>query len=168
MMRITLLRRLHLESEHYIRREQDLDETGGVWPGKLVISDTCIFVHDTERWWRVPLPLEGTQAAAEVLVERARQDQQWGGPDKDDKNTPLEWTGLITQHVGRALWAWNSMRGAAKEIIPGDFTAQASMVGRSNTWTAYTEARRHLINVAALAIAAIEALDRAKGKIDAE
>jgi len=36
-----------------------------------------------------------------IEMERDQQDQQWGGPDHDDKHTGSSWTLLLTKHVGR-------------------------------------------------------------------
>jgi len=126
------------------------------WPGRVVISleypdaNRIYWIHDNQKWWEIPLPVEASEVHTDVLIERARQDQEYGGPTTDDKHTPLEWCGLITQHTGRALWAW-------KEMIRASGSDEEIKIG------AYRNARRHLVNAAALAIAAVESLDRKFG-----
>ncbi len=68
----------------------------------------------------------------EIQQERKRQDEQWGGPDHDDRNNQLEWIGIITRHLGKAL-------------ISSDVPLLS---------------RIQLIRVAALAVAAVEWIDR--------
>lgn len=69
----------------------------------------------------------------EVRYERHRQDLKWGGPDHDDRHTTAEFVEFIEGYVGRARML-------------------ASNPGR---------ARRRLVQVAALALAACECIDRA-------
>lgn len=66
-------------------------------------------------------------AYAEVQAERARQDEQWGGPSHDDQHDPVDWDGFIEY---QAYW------------------------GREQ------DPRRRFVKIAALAIAAIESIDR--------
>jgi hypothetical protein len=70
----------------------------------------------------------------EVAGERVRQNEKWG-PAHDDAHTPNEWVQLIHDY---ASWArvMNGMGNIAKE-------------------------RERLIQVAALAVAAVESMDRA-------
>ncbi|WP_437309945.1 hypothetical protein [Sorangium sp. So ce388] len=68
----------------------------------------------------------------EIAAERAVQDAKWGGRDADDRNTPNDWIAYIAGHAGRA---WSS---------PLDLATY----------------RKQLIRVAALAVAAVESLDR--------
>jgi len=70
----------------------------------------------------------------EIKQERERQDSKWGGPSHDDKLTIAEWVQIIQDYAG---WA-RTMAG------------QNSLV----------KARRRLKQVAALAVAAVEAIDR--------
>jgi hypothetical protein len=81
---------------------------------------------------------DNTRAAlgllAEVAAERTRQDAKWGGPGHDDHHTVAEWVRLIQNYAG---WA---------EVIAG--------------MQSYDKARNRLVQVAALAVAAAEALDR--------
>ena len=70
----------------------------------------------------------------EVADERVRQDEKWGGPEHDDTHTAQEWVQLIEDYAG---WA----------------RVMAGMGSRD-------KARRRLIQVAALAVAAAESIDR--------
>ncbi len=76
---------------------------------------------------------------AEVDAERARQDEKWGGPEHDAHHEPAEWAEFIAAYNGWAL-----------------------MMARMDSPQKY---RRRLIQIAALALAAAEALDR---RYDAE
>lgn len=67
----------------------------------------------------------------EVKTERARQDSKWGGPDHDDAHTHQEFLGFIEKQKNLALQ-------------PDD----------------PQQPRTRLIKIAALAIAAVESLDR--------
>lgn len=71
---------------------------------------------------------------AEVVKERRRQDAKWGGPEHDDKHSPCDWHEMICDYNGwaRRMIAMNSP----------------------------DEARQRLIQVAALAVAAVERIDR--------
>lgn len=73
---------------------------------------------------------------AQVGEERRRQDEQWGGPLHDDHHTPRQWFGLVDDHLGRAKKAAG---------------------GKSTDHDTY---RHNLVQVAALAVAAVESLDR--------
>lgn len=70
----------------------------------------------------------------EIQKERLRQDQKWGGPKHDDTHSIPEWVMFIKDY---ASWA-------------RQMTSMGS-IGK---------ARRRLIQVAALAVAAVESLDR--------
>ena len=70
----------------------------------------------------------------DVIKERERQDQKWGGAEHDDCHTVADWAQLIQ-----------------------DFAAWARAMGGMDD---YTQARERLMQVAALAVAACEALDR--------
>lgn len=67
----------------------------------------------------------------EVNAERAKQDEQWGGSKHDDAHELLDWVAYMEHQLYRAT-------------------------------TAETDAewRERLIKVAALAVAAVESLDR--------
>jgi hypothetical protein len=70
----------------------------------------------------------------EVFTERARQDLKWGGAAHDDTHTTAEFVQLIEDYAG-----WS--RTMAGMNSPG-------------------KARARLIQVASLAVAAVESIDR--------
>ncbi len=75
---------------------------------------------------------------AEIAAERGRQDAKWGGPDHDDEHTTGNWTiwiDLIVEYAGKAY-------------------------SPDNSDEAYANARRRFIEVAALAVAAVESIER--------
>jgi hypothetical protein len=77
-----------------------------------------------------------TQSAlAEVAAERAAQDAEWGGPTHDDRHLPWDWVALLTRHAGLAVT---------------DGGGEADQV----------RFRRQMVRVAALAVAAVESIDR--------
>ena len=80
-----------------------------------------------------------SQVMAEVAKERQRQDLKWGGPDHDD-----------THVIGEFL---NWMLGR---------------VYASHTQGETAETRKNLIEIAALAVAAVESMDRKARKLVAE
>ena len=70
----------------------------------------------------------------EIRMERQRQDEKWGGPEHDDEHRPADWKRLLERRLRMAE-------------------------------NAYLEANAHLhryrlVQVAALAVAALEAHDR--------
>ncbi len=77
----------------------------------------------------------------EIREERAAQDAKWGGPEHDDRHTIWGWAHFLRRHVVRATDAVD-LRGSAKRIV----------------------FRRQMIRAAALAVAAVEALDRTTPK----
>jgi hypothetical protein len=79
----------------------------------------------------------GTNVLAEVGAERTRQDAQWGGAAHDDALPIDEFVRLITDYAG---WARVKAREGSR-----------------------VEARQRLVQVAALAVAAVESLDRRGG-----
>ncbi|SAL01622.1 hypothetical protein AWB80_08168 [Caballeronia pedi] len=90
--------------------------------------------------------LDGTPAApsalADVLAERKRQDEQWGGQDVDDTRRPAHWIAYIAKQVNKADRAWiEHHRGEVAELD-------------------IAEIRERLVKTAALAVAAIESIDR--------
>lgn len=74
----------------------------------------------------------------EVRQERALQDRLFGGADHDDRHMPNEWIAILTRHLGLAA-------GDAADIDPARF-------------------RRQMVRIAALGVAAVEAMDR-RGKV---
>jgi len=75
-----------------------------------------------------------SDAIADVFKERRRQNEKWGGADHDDTHTSLYFIMLIKDY---ATWA-------------------GAMLAMGNR----TKMRKRLIQVAALAIAAVESIDR--------
>lgn len=76
----------------------------------------------------------------EVATERDRQDAKWGGPDHDDQHTAGAWLSFIegkTFLAGRALRLYS----------PDQY-------------------RKRLIHIAALAVAAVESMDRKDSAFD--
>lgn len=78
-------------------------------------------------------PLPGPALMA-VMAERNRQDAKWGGPDHDSQLTTLDWHEMIADYNG---WA-----------------------RRMATMKSFDKAYRRYIQVAALAVAAAEAMSR--------
>ena len=70
---------------------------------------------------------------AEVQAERYRQEGKWG-TEQDDRNNPLDWHEVLSDYIG---WA-------RRMLCMGSIA----------------KGRRRLIQVAAIAVAAVEALDR--------
>lgn len=70
-----------------------------------------------------------TEVTAELAMERALQDAQWGGPEHDDQHTPHDWA----QYIHNQL---------------------SMMFHREG------EERDRFIKVAALAVAAVQSIDR--------
>jgi hypothetical protein len=81
-------------------------------------------------------PLEGARERiyADIDAERAAQDAKWGGKEHDEKHTVSQWAGFLHEHTNKAA-----------------FAASEGDIG---------EARRRLLEVAALAVAALEVVDR--------
>lgn len=77
---------------------------------------------------------------AEVMGERARQDEKWG----PQEHSPVEWISILGEEFGEAS------RGANE-----------SHWGPSTT-ASLAEYRKEMLEVAAVAVAAVEALDRWK------
>jgi hypothetical protein len=75
-----------------------------------------------------------TAVLNEVAAERGRQDARWGGKNHDDWHTTAEFAQWIQDYAG-----WARMKSLQMERA---------------------QARRRLIQVAALAVAAIESMDR--------
>lgn len=74
---------------------------------------------------------------AEIKAERERQDAKWGGAKYDDGHPPEDWVSLLGDRVEKVsieIEPWYANR-------PGEY-------------------RRRLIQVAAVAVAAVEAWER--------
>lgn len=69
------------------------------------------------------------RAFADILLERGRQDEQWGGPQHDDTHNEDDWAGFIEYQVRKV----NMSDGPERE---------------------------RFVKIAALAVAAIQSLDR--------
>lgn len=83
-----------------------------------------------------PLPEHPSgEWVAQVIAERERQDRKWGGPEHDDQKSPND----FVQHIE-------------------DYAGWARVMAGMGSFEKY---RRRMIQVAALAGAAIEAADRA-------
>ncbi len=74
----------------------------------------------------------------EIMGERARQDEKWGGPEHDDLHNPEDWCNYIIDY---ATWA--------KQMA---------------AYHSFDKYRRRMIQVAALAVAACDSFDRKTGK----
>lgn len=74
----------------------------------------------------------------DIAAERRAQNAKWGGPEHDDDLTSGNWTTWIDVLVEHATKAYST----------------------DNSPEAYREARRRFVEVAAVAIAAVESLDR--------
>ena len=72
----------------------------------------------------------------EIRKERCRQDEEWGGSNHDDSHKMFDWIAYLTKHTGKAV-LWD---GHYKDRI--------------------IRFRNQMIRIAALAIAAIEWVDR--------
>lgn len=70
----------------------------------------------------------------EIQLERIRQDEKWGGPIQDDKWNAADWHAMLTDYVAwaRRMWCMGSLQ----------------------------KSRRRFLQVAALAVAAVESIDR--------
>ena len=73
---------------------------------------------------------EASVVILEVLEERAAQDKKWGGTEHDDQHSDHDWICFILEHAQR-----------------GELTTD-------------TVFRKQMIRVAALAVAAVQAVDR--------
>lgn len=74
------------------------------------------------------------KAIADINAERDRQDRMWGGPDHDDERERTDWLRFIRAHA----------RDALKAVNAGELD----------------DYRTELVQLAALAVAAIEVEDR--------
>lgn len=70
----------------------------------------------------------------EIAAERRRQDSKWGGPDNDDTYTPGIWVQLIQDYAG-----WSRVMAGMDSPL---------------------KYRKRMMQVAALAVAAVESHDR--------
>lgn len=84
----------------------------------------------------------------QIDAERDRQDKQWGGGGHDDDHDARDWLNFIDEHNARAK------------------KALAKRTGQREATPDYDEYRKQLVEVAALAVAAIEARDRVTRRKD--
>ena len=81
----------------------------------------------------------------EVEEERTRQDAKWG----QQNHSPIEWIAILTEEVGEAAKEAVEMHFA--NAFPEHYTNDAERCARY---------RAELIQVAAVAVAMVESLDR--------
>ncbi|CAM3669676.1 hypothetical protein DESA109040_19265 [Deinococcus saxicola] len=91
------------------------------------------------------MPRSTGNVLAEILAERQRQDAKWGGQDHD----PSTWLMVLAEEVGEA-------NQAVLEMLFPTYDKRAAERGPRTL----AEYRQELIQVAAVAVAAIESLDR--------
>jgi hypothetical protein len=82
-------------------------------------------------WPRTPV------VTTDVMLERAKQDVKWG----EQNRNPVEWMSILGEEYGEACQAANDLYFATADISTADLRAE-------------------LIQVAAVAVAAIENIDR--------
>jgi hypothetical protein len=100
--------------EHTVIREAIWDSVEVVHPGKVAAAE----------------PSGLTKALQAIVLERSRQDQQWGGPGHDDEHDAADWREFIKKQAGRI------------------------------SYLRLANPRDCFIKIAALAVAAIESIDR--------
>ena len=91
--------------------------------------------------------MDGSFALADVQAERRRQDDKWGPQNHDQ----MIWLGILAEEFGEAAKEINELhfrRCKAKDCDGGCLNGTTSKV------------RSELIQVAAVAVAMIESLDR--------
>lgn len=79
----------------------------------------------------------------EIQQERQRQDQQWGGPEHDDTHDPLEWVGFIADQQEKVA---------------------IGAIQRGESYYATPDCRQRFVKIAALAVAALESMDRKESR----
>lgn len=88
----------------------------------------------------------------EIREERKHQDKKWGGPNHDDAHGPYAWTAFIMTYLGLAL---------------SDFVNDTSRAGatpnENRVDAQLRKFRYNMVKIAALAVAAIESVDRKLG-----
>lgn len=120
------------ESEAHVKAEHDMmlgmvGEMRKLKSSVPEISDSSDHIADANKM----------VAISDLIAERQRQNEKWGGPHHDDQHQPGFWTQLIQDYAG---WA----RVMAGMDSPEKY-------------------RKRMVQVAALAVAAIEVLDRVGG-----
>lgn len=100
-----------------------------------VLGDGCRYCQPQECIDRLIEQIEEAEGVLEELsLERQHQDGKWGGPAHDDQRGPFDWVRNIRNYVG---WA----EQMADMDSPDKY-------------------RRRMIQIAALAVAAVESHDR--------
>jgi hypothetical protein len=79
----------------------------------------------------------------EIREERQRQDEQWGGPEHDDTHDPLAWVGFIADQQ--------------EKVAVGAIT-------RGESYYTTPDCRQRIVKIAALAVAALESMDRKESR----
>ena len=90
-----------------------------------------------------------TKIIAEIVVERQKQDEKWG----EQNHNPIEWSAILTEECGEV----------AKEALEYHFyTKKNKASSDSFVWKKekLVKYRTELIQVAAVALAMLESLDR--------
>lgn len=80
------------------------------------------------------------QILKEIARERKHQDEKWGGPKHDDIHHPYSWCVVITSYLSKSVGFFITETGTED--------------------SRYKTFRFNMVKVAALALAAIEAVDR--------
>lgn len=96
---------------------------------------------------KVVIPTHRIRLFDEVHKKREEQDKQHGGPSHDDNHEPWDWGAIILRHAGLGM----------QETVGGTVSLDDIL-----------RLRRKMVDVAAIAIAAIESIDRKlapKGKV---
>lgn len=101
----------------------------------------------------------------EVIDERARQDEQWGGPDHDDGHRLGSWFTYIGKQLNEGRRAAEARlvvhNGDLSSLFPDvDFLAAVSETNRTVDKLRPPLVRARMVKIAALALAAIESIDR--------
>lgn len=83
-----------------------------------------------------------TTIFGEIKRKRVAQDLEWGGPEVDDRNTPKDWSGHIIHQLGKVA---------------------TGTLDQGETYFQDPDCRERFVNVAALAVAALQSLTRKAG-----
>lgn len=97
-----------------------------------------------------PCPEGRAAVLAEVCAERARQDMLYGGAEHDDRHHLSDWLVILVRHCGLAAW----------DGSPDDVCHKTEATGKYDP----VRYRKELVRVAAVAVAALEAFDRAAAR----
>jgi len=94
----------------------------------------------------------------QIMIERKRQDEKWGGPDHDDNHSVRGWVYFIISHATKAFNSNVRVNDFFSGMVTGIFSSARCQP------SGYRKTRRQLVRVAALAGAAIESIDRKNQK----